>query len=276
MLYQTLVGTWPNNGSAGLDATYIERIQAYLLKVVREAGRFSNWINPDEEYETALQNFIAGVLNNRRARAFQKDFNEFVVQQRDAVMINALSQQVMKLTSPGVPDIYQGTEVWDDSLVDPDNRRPVDFESRSRMLHDNSSISRLIADRLNGGIKLELTRTLLQHRRENPALYADGEYTHVRISGPQAEHVVAYTREYEGTTMLVVLPRLLYLLTEGGDVFGNADIWADTELQLPASLNTNGWSNLFTKETVDAPTDVSVLFAQMPLAFLTREGDPNA
>ena len=272
MLYQTLIGTWP---STGIDAGYIDRIQAYLLKVVREAGRFSNWVNPNQEYETALQDFIAGVLNKRRARAFQKDLDEFVAAQRDASLVNALAQQVMKLASPGVPDIYQGTELWDDSLVDPDNRRPVDFEKRQKMLGANQSMDRLVAERSDGGIKLEITAKLLQYRRDYTALFAEGDYTQVRASGAASEHVIAYTRECEDRTMIVVLPRIVYLLSEGGDVFGNTDIWAETSLQFPASMPVDGWRNLLSGERVENPSDLADLFVHMPLAVLVRQGESD-
>lgn len=272
VLYQTLIGTWPQNGAVGIDAHYIGRMQEYLLKVVREAGRFSNWINPNAEYETALNDFIGGVLNRRRARAFQKDLDEFVFAQRDAVIANTLSQQVMKLTSPGVPDIYQGTELWDDSLVDPDNRRPVDFEQRQTMLEASPSLDQLIDNRADGGIKLAITRTLLRFRRDNPALFAAGEYTHIRATGPALEHVIAFTREHQGTSMLVVLPRLMYMLAEGGEIFGNVDAWEGTSLQMTASLPTDNWQNLLTGEAVDDPADLKELFAKMTIAVLIRGG----
>lgn len=193
--------------------------------------------------------------------------------QRDAAFVNAISQQVMKLTSPGVPDIYQGTELWDDSLVDPDNRRPVDFEVRQKMLRANSSLDEPLADRVDGGIKLLVTQKLLRYREMHPELFAEGEYTHVRVAGPASEHVIAYSREFGGNTMLVVLPRLMYLLAEGGAVFGNTEIWADTSLQLSAAMPTEGWKNLLTDESIANPAVIDQLFAKMPLAVLIREGD---
>ena len=276
VFYQTIVGTWPVGGSARIDPPYVERMQEYMIKVVREAGRFSNWVNPDEEYEKALRDFVAGVLNRRRSRAFLKDMDEFVAAQRDAALANSLSQQVMKLTSPGVPDIYQGTEIWDDSLVDPDNRRPVDYDYRQKLLNTKDTFEDLVDRRTDGGIKLEVTRRLLQHRRENPALYADGEYHQVRVSGPAAEHVIPYARAHNGKSLLTVLPRLLYLASVGGEVFGNSTIWSETSLQLPASIAQNGWINLFTDQEIDDPTDVATLFAQMPIAVLINQGESDA
>lgn len=275
VLYQTLVGTWPLAGSNDIDDSYVERIRAYMQKVVREAGRFSNWINPDQEYEAALGDFIAGTLNKRRARAFLKDFDEFVTSQRDASLINALSQQVMKLTSPGVVDIYQGTELWDDSLVDPDNRRPVNFDRRRELMESPGDLGDIINQRPDGKIKLVVTQRLLQLRRLYPGLFEHGEYSQVRVSGPATEHVIAYIRELDDRKLLVVLPRLLYMLAEEDELFGNGVIWNESELQLPASVPTYGWIDVLSDENVDDCTDLPSLFAQMPLAVLVhkREGD---
>ena len=273
VLYQTLIGTWPLDGFAGLDEAYVTRMQDYMLKVVREAGRFSNWVNPNADYETALRDFVKGILNKRRARAFLKDIDQFIAQQRDATLANALSQQVMKLTSPGVPDIYQGTELWDDSLVDPDNRRPVNYQIRQTYLEASNSVSDLVKNRAGGGIKLELTAALLRLRRENAGLFLRGEYAPVRVSGEASEHVIAYAREFEGRALLVILPRLLYLASEGGEVFGNPDIWTNTTLHLPASLSSEGWSNLFTGAGVADASDLTSLFAEMPFAVLIHSGD---
>lgn len=272
VLYQTLVGTWPQAGVAGLDDAYIGRVQDYLQKVVREAGRFSNWVNPNQEYETALQDFIAGILNTRRARAFQNDFNAFVNRQRDAAFINALSQQVMKLTSPGIPDIYQGTEIWDDSLVDPDNRRAVDFDVRRQLLTEDSTIDQLIEDRAKGGIKLAVTRKLLGMRHKFPELFAEGEYTQIRVHGPASEHVIAYSRTHGNTEMIIIVPRLMYLLTEGIDIFANPNAWEGTSLQLPASIASDGWKDLIAAASIENPADLSRLFVKLPLAVLFREG----
>lgn len=272
VLYQTFIGTWPTAGSAGIDDSYVKRMQDYIQKVVREAGRFSNWVNPDEAYETALSDFVTGVLNKRRNRTFLKDIDAFVASQRDAGLANALSQQVMKLTSPGVPDIYQGTELWDDSLVDPDNRRAVDYAIREKYTAENTSIATLIDSRITGGIKLELTRRLLQHRRANPALFDHGQYAPVRLSGPASEHAIAYMREHESQKLLVIVPRLMFTLAGTEPIFGNAALWDETSLQLPASISTDGWTDLFTGELVVDPTNLGAIFGQMPLAVLTWQG----
>lgn len=273
VLYQTLVGTWPLTGTEGVTAEYTSRIQDYMLKVVREAGRFSNWVNPDQAYEAALQDFVAGVLNTRRARGFLADLGEFVDVQRDAAMMNALSQQVMKLTSPGVPDIYQGTELWDDSLVDPDNRRAVDYAHRQELLNRTGLTADLVADRRNGALKQRVTAILLGHRRAYPDLYLGGTYTQIRVNGPAAEHVIAWLRYSGDEQLLVVVPRLLYTLADGGQIMTNPQICAGTSLALPAHLSSDGWTNILAENTeLNDSTDLVEIFGTMPLAVLARIG----
>lgn len=274
VLYQTLVGTWPMTRSSGIDKQYVNRMQEYMLKVVREAGRFSNWVNSDEAYETALREFIAGVLSKRRNRAFLADFDAFVAEQRESAIANALSQQIMKLASPGIADVYQGTELLDDSLVDPDNRRPVDYDLRLETLQREMSMQELIASREFGALKQAVTAALLQHRNDNPHLYLDGTYTALRVNGPASEHVIALMREHENAQLLVVVPRLTYLLSSGAELFGNADLWQDTSVQLAQSVPTDGWHDLLGNlPEIEDPGDVTALFANMPLAVLYRDGD---
>ena len=275
VLYQTLIGTWPADGSAGIGAAYVTRMQEYIQKVVREAGRFSNWVNPNEPYESALNEFVAGVLNKRRNRTFLQDMDAFVAAQRDAALANALSQQVMKLTSPGIPDIYQGTELWDDSLVDPDNRRPVDFAAREQKLALAFNSGQLVESRSDGAIKLKVTQALLQHRGAHPELFAHGEYAPVRVTGAASDNVIAYLREHESQKLLVALPRLMFTLADGAPVFANTDLWADTALQLPASFPTQGWRDVFTGVTFDEPANLQTLFTNMPIAVLAWQENPD-
>jgi (1->4)-alpha-D-glucan 1-alpha-D-glucosylmutase len=176
VLYQTLIGTWPLGGIRSADrAAYTERLQEYMVKVVREAGRFSNWVNPDEAYEDALRAFIGGMLNQRRSGRFLTDIESFVEGVVEAGLSNALGAQVLKLTSPGVPDIYQGTETWDDSLVDPDNRRPVDFAAIEELAGRHATVDEAWASRGDGAVKVMVTRALLALRAQHPGLFQDGE-----------------------------------------------------------------------------------------------------
>ncbi len=268
VIYQTFVGTWPQSGAEGITDTYRERLQEYIIKVAREASRFTNWVNPNEEYETALREFVGGALDRGRSAAFLEDFQGFVDARRDAGLLNALAQQVLKLTSPGVPDIYQGTEFMDDSLVDPDNRRPVDFESRSSALAglDSVSIDELVDDRDGDRMKLAVTARILNHRREHRDLYAEGEYQQLRVDGPAAEHVVAYLRRRGDEAMVVIVPRLMYRLAGSGDALA-PETWQGTTV----AVSDGTWRDVLTGATVDGPElALPEVFATCPIAVLAR------
>jgi (1->4)-alpha-D-glucan 1-alpha-D-glucosylmutase len=258
VIYQTLVGTWPLEGLNGNNrAEYQLRLSEYMIKVTREASRFTNWVNPDMEYEAALTGFVTALLQERRSRAFIKDFSTFVESVRNAGLANGLSQQLLKLTSPGVPDIYQGTEIWDDSLVDPDNRRQVDFGLRRELAGD---------DLTSGALKLHLTRSVLTARRERPAVFSEGDYVALTASGPRADHLIAFARVHEGEVAVTIASRLMQ---GAGEVFGNSDFWDDTVVEVPQALN----GSLLHDRLADAGTisalDLTNLFARYPLAFLT-------
>jgi (1->4)-alpha-D-glucan 1-alpha-D-glucosylmutase len=202
VIYQTLVGTWPLEGVRNADrAAYTERMQEYMVKVVREAGRFSNWTNPDEAYEEALRAFIGGLFNLRRSGRFLDDAEAYIGTVVTPGLQHALGAQVLKLTSPGVPDIYQGTERWDDSLVDPDNRRPVDFRAIETLAGTYESIDEAWANRRDGAVKVMVTRALLQLRAERPELFAEGDYVTVPVEHGRA---VAFIRSREHEALLTV------------------------------------------------------------------------
>ena len=272
LLYQTLVGTWP---LAGLDradrAAYVSRLQEYMVKAAREASRFTTWVNPEEAYEAALRGFIAGMLDPRRSRAFLADIEAFVEQKRDGGLVNALAQQILKLTSPGVPDIYQGTELWDDSLVDPDNRRAVDFAWLARMLAEVRDVDAgtLFASRADGRVKLAVTARLLALRAERAEVFAEGEYLPVGAEGQAAGHVVAYLRRAGEVEVLTVVPRLVTKLAraQGRDVADPA-IWAGTTLPVPAGR----WHDVLSGGLVDAagPVPLAEVFRTMPASVLVR------
>ena len=223
LLYQLLVGSWPvellsssvletENGRAGL-ATYAARIRGTLEKSMREAKRHSNWSAPDEAYENALQGFASDALDATRP-GFLAVFLPFAQHVARLGVDNALVQLVLKLTLPGVPDIYQGAELWDLSLVDPDNRRPVDYEARDAMLRDlaprldgdgrNALVTALYRDWESGAIKLALTRVLLALRADAPALFADGDYEPLDLGG---DDLLGFARNAGGRRMRVVVRR---------------------------------------------------------------------
>jgi (1->4)-alpha-D-glucan 1-alpha-D-glucosylmutase len=203
VIYQTLVGTWPLEGIRQADRVeYSRRLQDYMEKVVREAARFSNWINPDEAYEEALRAFIGGLFNLRRSGRFLNDIEAFVQERQVTGLQHALAAQVLKLTSPGMPDIYQSTEMWDDSLVDPDNRRPVDFERLAELAGRHSDIEAAWIHRLDGAVKVVITRTLLHVRAELPELFAAGEYQSLKLSGA---HGIAFLRVHGDRALFVAV-----------------------------------------------------------------------
>lgn len=262
LLYQTLLGIWPFEApdAAGL-AGLTERVAAYMLKAGREAKVHSSWNNPNEDYEDAMRHFVHGLLSPDPTNLFLSDFLPW--QQRIARVgaLTALSQQLLKLTSPGVPDIYQGNELWDFSLVDPDNRRAVDYEARHSALRaikaafadrGGAVCARELIDHLQDGhIKLYLIWKTLALRREQEALFRDGDYLPLKIHGQHAEHACAFVRFFGDETMVVLVPRLLGGLMGGDNRLPIGDeVWGDSWAELPLEHRHAQWSNVFTDETV--------------------------
>ncbi|MBE0532497.1 MAG: malto-oligosyltrehalose synthase [Rhodospirillales bacterium] len=289
LLYQALIGAWPAefHGDGPIDAdaldVFRDRIVAYMTKAVREAKVHSSWIDPDEAYEAALATFVGRLLDGRRRNLLLNDFRAFHHRVAEAGTVNSLSQAVLKLTAPGVPDFYQGSELWDFSLVDPDNRRPVDFELRRRLLDDLSrmGVDEAVADLLrtwpDGRIKLFIIWRLLSIRRQHPGLFAEGGYDAVTVVGDKADHGIAFVRRGAGATLLVAVPRLVARLTEAGRPFPlGAATWGDTALVLPEDLSSGSWSQLFTRARLSAGRDGRLMLADLlsilPVAVALRTG----
>lgn len=262
LLYQTLLGVWsfetPDaEGLAGLA----QRVEVYMLKAGREAKVHSSWINPNTDYEEATRDFVRALLAPEPGNLFLRDFLPF--QQRVARVgaFNSLSQLLLKLTSPGVPDIYQGNEVWDFSLVDPDNRRPVDYEARHgalkaiKTMHADQGAAMCVQSLLdtlqNGQIKLYLTWKMLAFRRECEQLFREGDYLPLKVHGEHAEQICAYARHFSGETLMVIVPRLLGgLMGEAGRLPVGQAVWGDTWLELPPERMHEQWSNVLIEQTV--------------------------
>lgn len=230
LLYQTLIGAWP---SEDVTPDFISRIQAFMIKAAREGKEQTSWLNPSEAYENALRVFVEMLLDERQSELFLREFSAFA--QRTALIgaLNSLTQVTLKATMPGVPDFYQGSEFWDLSLVDPDNRRPVDFLARRAALDENRVLdwSVLVADWPSGKIKLALTQHLLTMRSGNPELFADGEYVALDVTGPDAEHVIAFARRLHDRSVVTLALRHFAKLTEGGrrwPPFESLDATVDT------------------------------------------------
>ena len=284
LIYQTLLGTWPLHPmNAEEHEVYVKRIQAYMTKALHEAKVNSSWIDPNEAWDNAVGEFVARILAPGEKNRFLPGFETFAEPIAQLGAVNSLAQTVLKFTVPGVPDIYQGTEMWDLSLVDPDNRRPVDYETRQRSLESLPKPGELMREWRDGRIKLFLIQRLLKLRRELPALFAGGGYEPVTVGGKHAEQCLAFLRTEGSDAILVVIPRLTRAL--GFPPVG--DCWADTALQLPGAVapvtgdrsesdgGTGGvWRDVFTDATPAVEDGSSLLiarlFADLPCAVLVR------
>ncbi|MGA8539739.1 MAG: malto-oligosyltrehalose synthase [Terriglobales bacterium] len=293
LLYQTLVGIWPSHWTGKSDnddwKIFRERVENYMLKAIREAKQNTSWINRNAEYETAVSSFVKALLTPGAKNRFLDDFVPF---QRNISRIgvwNSLSQTLLKLTSPGVPDIYQGNEVWNFSLVDPDNRRPVDFVDIQQAFAkiqmscsepDPLSPSHLLKTPEDGRLKLYVTWKTLSLRKRCPDLFQAGEYIPLEASGTKANHVVAFMRKYEATRILVIVPRLVAsLLNNNDNEFDlspiGPEIWGDTHVLIPASDCSGNYRNAFTGEALevrdgsggDSKIDLAQLLGKFPLGL---------
>jgi malto-oligosyltrehalose synthase len=296
LLYQTLVGFWPAESVSEQEhATLVARLQAYMEKATHEAKTRTSWINPNQAYDEAMRQFVGKILERRRDNRFLPDFEKFLHTIVDAGFYTALSQTVLKLMSPGVPDIYQGQELWDFSLVDPDNRRPVDYSKRSWLLgelraalHRGAESQRQLVRELavnprDFRTKLYVTWRLLMLRSSEPELFSTGRYLPLAVEGAKSEHLCAFAWQPRGgepeKQVVVVAPRWMAQLSEMSDGetrwFANPNTWGDTRVLLPDAIPAN-WTNHFTGAFVPAAASLSMseLFADFPAAVLTAGTDP--
>ncbi len=248
LLYQTLLGTWPIQDSgepeAAATAEYIGRIQVYMAKALHEAKLNTSWIQPNEEWDAAMHDFVAKILDSSPRNKFLPVFLPVAQEIARLGAINSLTQTLLKLTSPGVPDIYQGNEIWDYSLVDPDNRRPVDYKRRRELLEalPAATPDELIRSWPDGRIKMFLTQRVLQFRRKHADLFHRGKYLPLGANGTFAECCVSFVRELAGKWIVVVVPRLSSRI--GFPPTGER--WKDTTLEFPETLSLDGAHDLFT------------------------------
>jgi (1->4)-alpha-D-glucan 1-alpha-D-glucosylmutase len=221
MLYQALVGAWP---LAERDDAFLERMQAYALKAAREGKQETSWLNPHAAYEAGLRAFLARILDPELSAEFLGSLQSFT--QRTSLLgaLNSLSQITLKATMPGVPDFYQGTEFWDFSLVDPDNRRPVDFAACASALAglETPDWTSLAQNWTDGRIKLAWTRRLLKLRSELADVFSNGDYQPLEVIGPHRDHVIAFARQHGGDAAIVAVGKSLAPLTQGGRVWPGA------------------------------------------------------
>jgi (1->4)-alpha-D-glucan 1-alpha-D-glucosylmutase len=261
--YQTLLAVWPPGRGWRPDPAFVERIQSFLRKAMREAKTHTSWVNPSLAYENAVLRFVLTTLTDERSAAFRRSVGGFARRIAHLGMLNSLSQLVLKLGSPGVPDFYQGSELWDLSLVDPDNRRAVDFAERRRALDTLAPLldeappadgavarERLLEQWANGHVKMFTTVQGLRLRRQMRDVFLFGTYRPVDATGARARHVVSFVRHRGRGHVLVVVPRLVARLTGPGKRWPvGAAVWRDTALKLPTASTPLEWRNVFTGET---------------------------
>ncbi|MGZ4817667.1 MAG: malto-oligosyltrehalose synthase [Terriglobales bacterium] len=281
LLYQTLVGAWPlemPDDAARQD--FLHRIQQYMVKAVHEAKVNLSWINQNPDYVVALEQFLARIFQrgtSGRPNLFLENIESFVTEVAFFGCINSLAQTLLKLTCPGLPDIYQGTELWDLSLVDPDNRRPVNYDLRQRLLGDllaaQAGDLAALCDDLwhnykDGRVKMWTTMRALNLRREHGRLFQLGSYSPLRGSGAKSEHLVAFAREHDWRMSVTAVPRLPYTLF-GGDISAE-EVWGDTQIPLPSNAPAS-FVNVLTGETVQPSSralSCREIFAHFPVALL--------
>jgi (1->4)-alpha-D-glucan 1-alpha-D-glucosylmutase len=262
LFYQTLVGTWPDEMDDEVLVVYRQRLTDYMLKAVKEAKQYTSWINPNEEYDQAVSHFVRGVLADEPDSPFRLSLDAFTKRVRHFGRLNSLAQVLFKLTAPGVPDIYQGNEMWEYSLVDPDNRRPVDYERRRKVLLDlrqrlaapevdlRALVEELLAGMPDGRIKLYVTHRALTLRQQKRRLFECGRYVAVRALGEQAEGVCAF-RRIDGEECVLVAGCIRPVRLTGGKVeLPVGTCWGDTFLALPEMAAGTRLVNVFTGEAV--------------------------
>jgi len=286
LLYQTLLGAWPIEalepaaiGSPELEA-FRERIEAYQLKAMREAKRNTSWSNPDEAYEDAMREFVRGIFATAPDAPFWTEFLRFARVVASYGAINGLAQVAIKATAPGVPDFYQGTELWDFSLVDPDNRRPVDYGLRERTARELAAreaspayARELLHDWRDGRVKLWTTQRLARLRQEHREAFLSGRYAGLEAAGTHADSLLAYV----SGDAIVLVPRLVARLCPDATVAPIGAIWTGTTLAVPKQARGRRYVDALTGRTIDvgdAPLDVAAVLADFPIAVLTPRLDP--
>lgn len=256
LLYQTLIGTWPLEKMNESDyKNFVARIQKYMEKATKEAKIHTSWINPNEFYDKILHTFIEKILEPSEANLFLNDLQAFISKILPFGLLNSLSQLILKLTSPGIPDLFQGNEIWDFSLVDPDNRRKVNYKLRVDLLesiqNSQTNLSLLVKEPKDGRIKLFITKKILQFRKNHPKPFLNGSYTPLNVKGPLAEHVIAFARIFGDEVVLVITTRFFSLFMENFQTTLNKSkksIWEDTYIEWNDNTSDKPFFSLFSTD----------------------------
>jgi (1->4)-alpha-D-glucan 1-alpha-D-glucosylmutase len=285
LFYQTLVGTFP---AGAVDATamleYRERIERYMVKAAREAKVFTSWVNVNADYEAALTTFVAGALEESATNAFLVRMRTDIESFAWFGALNSVSMALLHCTAPGVPDIYQGSELNELSLVDPDNRRPVDYARRRELLgglqrtadataHERAkALQAMLASPADGRLKLWMISRALELRCRQPDVFEAGDYAALGVTGARSRHVVAFARRHQGSGAIVIAGRLYASLglTAGASPLGAA-IWDDTRVEVPFPAPAVPVSNVLTGDSIDLAGGTAALaqvFAKLPCALL--------
>ncbi|HET8855270.1 MAG TPA: hypothetical protein VFM60_05030, partial [Salinimicrobium sp.] len=271
LIYQALLAATPFDK----EKDFLSRTTEYLQKVLREAKIHSSWSKPDKAYEEEVFRFVADILKDRD---FKEAFDPFWKKTARLAVIKSLAQCLLKISAPGIPDIYQGSELWDLSYVDPDNRRPVDYVTRKLYLVDilenkNKDIKHYINELKdhysNGKIKMFCLHMALEQRKQNPSVFESGNYLPLKISGAASERVLAYARIHGESWFLVIIPLLVSELFEEKDLIQRKDIFADSELQLPDEAPVE-WTSIYTGDffTYQGEIPLENIFSDFPVVLL--------
>lgn len=277
LFYQTLIGAFPFVEEE--YGSFVQRVKDYVLKAIREAKVYTAWLRQNTIYENAFTDFVSAVLETPEKSTFLEEFLPFQKKVAYYGIFNSLSQTLLKITSPGVPDLYQGTELWDFSLVDPDNRRPVDFEIRQSYLQEikkqaKTDILKLIGDLLNhkedARIKLFVILQALKARTEYLEVFQKGSYLPLEAGGKFKEHIVAFARSHGDTTIITIAPRFFTKLIQLGEYPLGKQIWDDTYLYLPKDASLS-WKDAITEQPVQANGKLLIgeVLKHFPVALLT-------
>jgi len=261
MLYQALIGAWPIGEP---DGSFLERMQAYALKAAREGKQETSWLNPNEAYEEGLRTFLTRILDQAVSSEFLSSIETLA--RRIALLgaLNSLSQLTLKAMIPGVPDFYQGTEYWDLSLVDPDNRRPVDFAERAAVLAAMPAPDweKLVQRWPDGHLKLAWTRQLLKMRSELAEVFTHGDYQRLEVSGPYRDHIIAFARRRGFEAAITVVAKTLAPLSQQGRIWPRGETFE-------GQLEIKGYSLEGMSEAAGATqVPLSALFRHLPVAVL--------
>ncbi len=301
-LYQTLVGASPldsplNPTTSEEHQEFPRRVHLYMEKALREAKVNTSWINPNVEYESAFHSFLDAILDRSVSSLFLDDFTAFQANIARVGIFNSLSQTLLKIASPGLPDFYQGTEVWNFSLADPDNRRPVNYDRLKQLLaslraaetgNSVTLLDRLVAEPTDGSLKLYVTRAALRFRRDQRVLFTKGSYLPLRASGEKHKHVIAFARSFRGATVVVLAGRFFAQLDAHTRPPLGEQAWGDASVVLRKQLPAGPYRDVFSGREVspvrrdgNLVLPVSQAFSHLPIALLINveartEGPANA